>query len=108
MDVSFRKIESKISSIARQQQTFYSTMDTTVCRTIPGLTKSQKKLCYEEPDAVIAAMQGLQQAVQECQYQFHDYRWNCSSLAMKGHNPYNSAILKKGKFTYLLTWCIKK
>lgn len=93
-----RKIESKISSIARQQQNFY-TMDTTVCRTIPGLSKSQKKFCYDQPEAVVAVMEGLQEAVEECQYQFRDYRWNCSSLAAKTHNPYNSIILKKGKST---------
>lgn len=72
-------------------------MDTTVCRTIPGLSKSQKKFCYDQPEAVVAAMEGLQEAVEECQYQFRDYRWNCSSLAAKTHNPYNSIILKKGK-----------
>ncbi|CAG9829506.1 unnamed protein product [Diabrotica balteata] len=72
-------------------------MDTTICRTVPGLTKAQIELCYQQPDATLVALEGLNQAVKECQYQFHGNRWNCSSLETRGQNPYISSILKKGK-----------
>ncbi|XP_018580255.1 protein Wnt-10a [Anoplophora glabripennis] len=93
-------VECKISQITQQQtiqSTFYSTyLDTTICRTVPGLTKSQIELCYRQPDSTLAAIQGLNQAVKECQHQFQGHRWNCSSLSTRGQNPYISAILQKG------------
>ncbi|XP_056633135.1 protein Wnt-10a-like [Diorhabda sublineata] len=71
-------------------------MDTTICRTVPGFTKSQIELCYQQPDATLMALDGLNRAVKECQYQFRGHRWNCSSLETRGQNPYISSILKKG------------
>ncbi|XP_072378892.1 protein Wnt-10a [Diabrotica undecimpunctata] len=89
-------LEAKIS-VKQQTFSYYSLyMDTTICRTVPGLTKAQIELCYQQPDATLVALEGLNQAVKECQYQFHGNRWNCSSLETRGQNPYISSILKKG------------
>ncbi|KAK9888597.1 hypothetical protein WA026_000832 [Henosepilachna vigintioctopunctata] len=70
--------------------------DRTVCRTIPGLSKDQMELCYKEPDTTMAAMKGLQYAVSECQHQFKEQRWNCSSLVTKEKYPYTSPLFRKG------------
>ncbi|XP_060516591.1 protein Wnt-10a [Cylas formicarius] len=79
------------------QSTLYpSLVDPTFCRTVPGLTKHQIELCYQQPDATLQALQGLNQAVKECQHQFQGYRWNCSSLSTKGRNPYISAMFQRG------------
>ncbi|KAG5898723.1 hypothetical protein JTB14_020917 [Gonioctena quinquepunctata] len=92
------KLETRNSKFNRQRLHSYyaSYMDTTTCRTVPGLTKDQIDLCYRQPDATLVALQGLNQAVNECQYQFQGHRWNCSSLKTRGQNPYISSILQRG------------
>jgi wnt family. len=69
----------------------------TVCKTFPGLSKEQLDLCRRYPDVTTSAIQGLQLAVDECQYQFQWHRWNCSSLNTKNRNPHSSVLLQKGK-----------
>lgn len=39
------------------------------CRTVPGLTKEQLELCYRASDVTSAALDGLELAIKECQYQ---------------------------------------
>ncbi|XP_017777920.1 PREDICTED: protein Wnt-10b [Nicrophorus vespilloides] len=104
-------VYGKISNL-NQQMAMQSTLpiasifDNTVCRTIPGFTKFQQELCFKQPDVTVAALQGLQEAMSECQHQFQTHRWNCSTLANK-QNPYTSSILKKGyretAFAYALS-----
>ncbi|XP_059617197.1 protein Wnt-10a [Phlebotomus argentipes] len=68
----------------------------TTCRTIPGFTKEQIELCLRANDVTMAALDGLELAIQECQNQFRWHRWNCSSLSNKSRNPYASNLLKRG------------
>lgn len=75
--------------------------DKTFCKTIPGLTKSQLEVCYNQPDTTKIALQGLKHAVKECQHQFQSNRWNCSSLSTKAYNLYTSAIFKRGKILFI-------
>lgn len=67
------------------------------CRLVGGLTREQRTICHESPDAATIAFEGLQLAVKECQHQFRWHRWNCSSLAVKGSNPHTSGIMKRGE-----------
>lgn len=69
------------------------------CRLVGGLSREQRSVCHETPDAAAIAFEGLELAVRECQHQFRWHRWNCSSLAVKSSNPHGSGIMKRGKLT---------
>jgi hypothetical protein len=64
---------------------------------VPGLTREQLELCYRASDVTTIAIDGLELAIRECQYQFLWHRWNCSSLSTKSKNPHSSSLLKRGK-----------
>lgn len=68
-----------------------------ICKNFPGLSKKQLELCFRYPDVMSAAIQGLQLAVNECQFQFQKHRWNCSALERKNRNPHSSSFLQKGR-----------
>ncbi|KAJ8320080.1 hypothetical protein KUTeg_001667 [Tegillarca granosa] len=65
----------------------------TVCKTYPALTQRQYNLCRLYPDVVASAIQGIQVALYECQFQLKGHRWNCSSLEKKNKNPHASPLL---------------
>lgn len=39
------------------------------CKTVPNLTREQLELCYRASDVTLAAIEGLEHAVRECQHQ---------------------------------------
>lgn len=41
------------------------------CRIVPGLSREQLDLCYKASDVTLAALDGLDLAIRECQLQVH-------------------------------------
>lgn len=39
------------------------------CKSVPNLTRQQLELCYKANDVTLAAVEGLELAVKECEYQ---------------------------------------
>ncbi|CAG5128217.1 unnamed protein product, partial [Candidula unifasciata] len=76
----------------------------TVCKTYPALTSQQYNLCRKYPDVTASAIQGVQVAIHECQFQLRTHRWNCSALEKKNKNPHASPVLaKETAFAYAIS-----
>ncbi|XP_043067503.1 protein Wnt-5 isoform X2 [Drosophila bipectinata] len=48
------------------------------CYKVSGLTPNQKKQCIKNTSVMPAISRGARAAIQECQFQFKNRRWNCS------------------------------
>ncbi|XP_037034558.1 protein Wnt-2 isoform X2 [Bradysia coprophila] len=75
-----------------------------LCSRIPGLTPSQRQLCAESPDALVALGAGHILGSQECQFQFKGHRWNCTQVWRKdifGHVVIVGS--REAAFTYAIS-----
>lgn len=50
-----------------------------ICNKIPGLAPRQRAICRSRPVAMAVIGDGAKIGITECQYQFRNSRWNCSS-----------------------------
>ena len=65
------------------------------------IRKKQRRLIRNNPRVLIAISKGMKIAIDECQYQFKDRRWNCPTLDyLKGRGIFGK-IVRKGKFCLL-------
>ncbi|XP_011440894.1 protein Wnt-7b isoform X1 [Magallana gigas] len=76
-----------------------------ICNRIPGLTPRQRSICRKRPNAIVTIGEGVQLGINECQYQFRNNRWNCSSSGaentMFGHS--HKVGSREAAFTYAVT-----
>lgn len=49
------------------------------CKDLRGLSKGQSKLCLLYEDHMPHVGRGALMGIEECQYQFRDMKWNCST-----------------------------
>lgn len=69
-------------------------MDPTV---FTSLRRKQRRLIRENPGVLLAVARGANQAISECQHQFRNRRWNCSTKNfLRGKNLFGK-IVDKGK-----------
>lgn len=69
-------------------------MDPTVYAT---LRRKQRRLARENPGVLMAVARGANQAIAECQHQFRNRRWNCSTKNfLRGKNLFGK-IVDRGK-----------
>ena len=73
------------------------------------LRRKQRRLSRENPGVLGAVQRGAKQAVVECQHQFRNRRWNCSTTNfLRGKNLFGK-IVDRGKrflslFNYRRIW----
>ena len=63
-----------------------------ICDRIPGLKPQQKRICERRPQSLPIIINGLRIASEECERQFKDHRWNCSTLT--GHNVFTRLMFR--------------
>lgn len=76
-------------------------MDSSVHST---LRQKQRRLARENPGVLVAVAKGANQAIHECQYQFRNRRWNCSTRNfLRGKNLFGK-IVDRGKYKSFLNF----
>lgn len=68
------------------------------------LRRKQRRLARENPGVLAAIAKGANMAIQECQHQFRNRRWNCSTrnFLQRGKNLFGK-IVDRGKCTSLIS-----
>ena len=51
-----------------------------ICQHLPGLVQQQVSVCQSHPDTIRSVSDGARRGITECQYQFRNERWNCSTV----------------------------
>lgn len=65
------------------------------------LRRKQRRLVKENPGVLTAIAKGANMAITECQHQFRNRRWNCSTRNfLRGKNLFGK-IVDKGKYFHI-------
>ena len=64
------------------------------CENIPGLLKSQRHACMEQPEVMVTIGEGVRTGIEECQNQFRDQRWNCTTIQKEDEAGTSKLALK--------------
>ncbi|KAJ3602410.1 hypothetical protein NHX12_030165 [Muraenolepis orangiensis] len=70
-----------------------------ICDNIPGLVNKQRQLCQRHPDLMQSIGDGAKEWIKECQHQFRQHRWNCSTLE-RDHTVFGS---QEAAFVYAIS-----
>ncbi|XP_069759666.1 protein Wnt-5b-like [Narcine bancroftii] len=63
-----------------QQPEMYIIGAQPLCGQLSGLSQGQRKLCQLYQDHMVYIGEGAKTGIKECQYQFRERRWNCSTV----------------------------
>uniref|UniRef100_A0A914WAU9 Protein Wnt n=1 Tax=Plectus sambesii TaxID=2011161 RepID=A0A914WAU9_9BILA len=73
------------------------------CSQLTGLSPGQHRICDLFIDHMPAVGQGAQEAISECEHQFKQQRWNCSTPSGSGYvGPIHKRGTKEAAFTYAI------
>lgn len=50
-----------------------------ICGALTTLLPAQVEVCMKHPSIIYSVANGAHKGIQECQYQFRNERWNCST-----------------------------
>lgn len=76
-----------------------------VCSQLPGLSPGQRKLCQLYQEHMVFIGEGARSAIKECQYQFRQRRWNCSTV---DNTSVFGRVMKIGRSSVLpLNTCVE-
>lgn len=50
-----------------------------VCGSLPGLVAQQIEVCMAHPGTIRSVSDGARRGIEECQFQFRNERWNCTT-----------------------------
>jgi len=65
------------------------------CAKVPGLVVEQVQACRDNPESLMCISDGARHGIQECQYQFRNERWNCTTSS--NYTVFGD-VLRKGGF----------
>ncbi|XP_042239429.1 protein Wnt-16-like [Homarus americanus] len=80
-----------------------------ICQHLPGLVQQQVAVCQSHPDTIRSVSDGARLGINECQYQFRNERWNCTTKSGPGSDldvPFGDTIKRGSKetaFIYAVT-----
>ncbi|XP_062984496.1 protein Wnt-4-like [Elgaria multicarinata webbii] len=66
--------------------------DPSACESLKGLSEEQVRICHRQVEAMDMVKRGAEVALEECQHQFRNRRWNCSTL--QGLQVFGKVILQ--------------
>ncbi|CAH1265625.1 protein Wnt-5b-like isoform X2 [Branchiostoma lanceolatum] len=70
-------VDSRLYSLSRAE--LYIIGAQPLCTSLAGLSSGQRKLCNLYQDHMASVGIGARQGIEECQHQFRDRRWNCTT-----------------------------
>lgn len=71
------------SSLAMSSGATATISSANYCDSLVGLVKRQRRICKKNLEVMESVKLGAHEAIQECQYQFKNRRWNCSMVDPK-------------------------
>lgn len=77
-----------------------------ICNSLPGLVAQQIQVCLSYPNTIPSVTNGARRAIQQCQWQFRNERWNCSTQIADRSNTFEQTLLRGSKetaFVYAIT-----
>ncbi|XP_059491305.1 protein Wnt-16-like isoform X2 [Neocloeon triangulifer] len=76
-----------------------------LCSSLPGISSQQVEVCLQQPAVMQAVASGAARGIDECQHQFRNERWNCSTQNDE-NNLFGSTLERGSKetaFIYAVT-----